>query len=327
MPANEIGTGLLDRLTKIGSVVTAPSSTSARFKITSLAAQKSIMLRLTGAVDITTQATSIPAYGPLNFLKGIRTLVSGQPGPYTLNGQMLYLKNLADHKRAPYLAVPAAITVADDVGFEAVLCLDFAFPNFEDEDASLLKTKVDKTYELEFDFGSIADLVTGGAAHLATAGNPVLDIYSQEIPGLAATKNIYNKNYQRTINLAVNSQLRIPLDLSAGFLNMLFLVAKDTNGALSDTVITNVSLRNGSEFIFRDLEWKALKRWTELKTPIVSPAILPAGFNWIDLTTNNVWKSMVNAARNKELELILNCAAVGTLDVGLNLATEPVPGD
>lgn len=323
-----IGSGIPDKLTKIGSIVPAINGTSARFPIRSLDAQKSLMLHVQPAVDLVDKTNAVAnPYGAAQWIKGVRTLVAGQPGPYAMSGTMLWFKNYIDHLRAPRLTVPSVANNANGLTAVTGLFLDFAFPGFRDEDASVLKTKGNKTYEIEVDFGGASDII-GSAVNciMSAATSSIVDVYAHELP-LAPTRNVYNKNYERQEQLAVNSQLRIPLDISSGFLNMLGFQVFDQNGVLSDTVVSSVGLRNGSKQSYRDLGWDALKIWNEVKGNLVSPLTLPVGFNYIDLTANNEFKAMRDMSQNKEMELVFNATAVGSVRIWINLATEPVAGD
>ncbi len=321
-----IGSGAKSQIGEIGTIDLVASGTSRRFKLASLDAQKRLLLDFNGAVDVTGAGGAVRTLGPLEALRGIRLLVKGQPGPFAVNGQALYLMALKDYLRAPYLAVPADAAIADDKAFQTVLPVDFALPKFDDGDATILKTKVDATYELEVDFGASSDIISGGANHFANnAIATKVDVIAQEISGLARGSNLYNKTFTRTDALAVNSQLRIPLDLAGGFLNELFFLAYTAAGALSDAVINRIWLRNGSKRTFHNLSWARTKRVGEQLAGL--PSTLPTGMAFIDLSANDEFKSMVNADEYKELELIVDVAAAGSLVTAIRMITPPVPGD
>ena len=320
-----IGSGAKSQLGEIGTIDFVAGGTTRRFKLASLDAQKRLVLDFNGAIDETAGGGAVRALGPLEMLRGIRLLVKGQPGPFALNGQALYLMALKDHKRAPYLAVPANANIGDDKAFQTILPLDFALPNFPDGDVTLLKTKPDVTYELEIDCGVSTD-ISSGTNHISNnAVATKIDVVAQEISGLARGSNLYNKAYTRTDALAVNSQLRIPLDLAGGFVNELFFLAYNATPALSDAVINRIWLRNGTKRTFHNLSWNRTKRTGEMFARL--PSTLPVGMNFIDLSANDEFKSMVNADEYKEFELIIDVAAAGSLVTCIRMITPPVPGD
>lgn len=325
-PIEEIGTGVSDMITRIGSVPLVPGGTSRSFEMKATSGHKRLMLRLTGQVDTTGAGGTVNPLGPVDLITGIRINVQGQPGPIIARGTQIYFRNYKDNGRTPYLLVPANANIANAKPFEAALMLEFALPGYAGGDATVFKTKKNVTYTIEFDCATVATIIAGGVQNFTVAAMPQIDIIAHELPGLTG-KNTYNKVYPFQEALAVNPQFKVPLDLAGNFLNEIQLLAYDAGGALSDAVIASVVLQNGQNKTLRSWTWAEMKRFTEQVNPLIAPAICPAGVNFIDLTANNEFKNMIDTSNMKDLALVLNVAAAGTLVGLVNVITEPVTGD
>lgn len=301
-----------DLLRKLGEIAFNSGGTAAPFEVRTTNAIKRLMFRLTGVVDISTQVTSCAAYGPADIIKSLTFKVNQQPGPLAVDGRTLFFKNFKDQSIVPYIAPVSAISVADNYAIEANLFHEFSFPNYPGGDLTIFKPKLGNVYTIEVGWGTLADLVTGGAAHFST--NPKIEVYSHEIIGLEATPNKYNASSLLQETLAINTAQRIRIPYNS-LLNELHLYAYTSAGALSDSVINNVILRNGTQEVFRDISWMALKRFNDFENAAINPTSTPAGVGFLDLTINNDFSSLLNTAGMKELELVLDVAAAGTIKI------------
>lgn len=274
-------------------------------------AMKFLVLRVYGKVDITTQATSINPYGPADLLRSVQLKVNGQAGPINADGRTLFFANIKDGV-APKNTVPSAVTVADDYTFDTYLFLDFSMPRFLGGDATLFMPKLANLYTLDLSFGTISDLVTGGAAHFGT--DPKVEVYAYEVRGIAPKPNRYHSHDLIKTDLAVSSAQSIKIPFG-DLLNELHLFVKTAAGAYSDAVIDNVILRNGNDEIFCDLPSGALKAIFDGKSPMISPSSSPAGYYCLDLSPENIPDDLLDTRGMKELELVLNVAAAGTITI------------
>lgn len=307
-----------DLIRKLGTIAYPTGGGQALpFEIRTTNALKRIFFRVAGGMDNTSGGTALTLQAA-RFIKSVSMKVNNQPGPFAVDGLALYYQNYFDHGVVPATLDVAAGSQTNDL-FSAFLQYDFAFPNYPDGDLTLFHPKLGNVYTIEMNLGTVTDFITGGTGTAFNTGNlPTVEVWAHEIVGLKPVPNKYRASYliQQSFAAANSAEsIKIPYGT---LLNELHARVYNATPALSDAIISNWTLRNGTLQTFRDVTTNVLREFTDLNNPSANPTASGTGIFKLDLAINNDFSSLLNTTGMKELELVANVTAAGSIVLLVN---------
>ncbi len=289
------------------------------FEIRTTAAIKRLWLKVSGTLaSATNAATAAQLYQVARLLSSIQLRVNQAQGPISVDGLTLLYKNFKDYGVIPVQA-DAAVTQAAAKAFSGNLCIDFSIPHYAGGDLTLFMPKLGNLYTLELSLAAATALLTPANAGESTFDGPItIEVWAQEVVGLAPRKNKYNAAYLITDTGLVGANaaysVKIPYGTLLNELHIHTMVAAAYDGA----VVDNIIFRNGQAEIFRNVTTSFIQAFADFVNPLVRPTVTPAGVYFLDLAINNDLSSLLLTAGMKELELLFNGLKTGTIKVLVN---------
>jgi hypothetical protein len=289
------------------------------FEIRTTGAIKRMWLRVSGTLAVATNnASAAQLYQVARLLSSVQIRVNQAQGPIAVDGLTLLYKNFKDYGVIPVQS-DAVVGIAAAKAVSGNFCIDFGLPHYPGGDMTIFKPKMGNLYTLELTLAAATALLTPTNPGEVTFDGPVtIEVWVQEVLGLASTKNKYNASYLITDTglVGANSdyRVRIPYGTILNELHVHTMVAAAYDGA----VVDNIILRNGQKEIFRNVTVPFIQAFQDFVNPLVRPTVTPAGIYFLDLAINNNLSSLLVTVGMKELELSFNGLKTGTIKVLVN---------
>jgi hypothetical protein len=314
-----------DLIRKLGTVVNpivqgnVAGAVCTPFEIRTTKAIKRLWLKVSGTLKvITNNATAAQLYQVARLFSSVQMRVNQAQGPFAVDGLTLLYKNFKDYGVIP-IQSDASVDIAAAKAFSGHLCLDFSVPHYAGGDLTLFVPKLGNLYTLELTLAASTALLTPANANEVTFDGPItIEVWVQEIDGIASRKNKYNASYLISDTGLVGANaayaVKIPYGTLLNELHVHTMVAAAYDGA----VVDNIIFRNGQSQIFRNVSTAFIQPFADFINPLVRPTATPAGIYFLDLAINNDLSSLLLTAGMKELELVFNGLKTGTIKVLVN---------
>ncbi len=319
--------GKKDALTHVGTIVGPSTMTGSvaggictPFQILTTQAIKVMFLYLSGTVDVATaNLSAVLTNGVHKLLQSIAVTVNKKPAQIALNGYSLHVKNQKDWGRVEPFADLASVNLGAGKAFNALFRIDFSTPQYPGGDATMFKPMPGYLYNLEIAFDAVTVLGTPAApGQMTFTAAPTIDVITQEILDVAKTPNVYNAAYLLTFPLtAISSDFKVPLPYNAK-VNEYHLHVKNATGVYSNSVLNKITLRNGQKEVMRALPTNLHRAIQDSLAHLPGTMAAPTGVYFVDLALNNSFRSVRDTTGMTELQLGLDVAALGTLEVLVN---------
>lgn len=289
------------------------------FEIRTTNAIKRLWLRVSGTLAVATNAaTAAQLYQVARLLSSIQLKVNQMPGPVSADGLTLLYKNFKDYGVIP-AQTDATVAISPAKAFAGDICIDFSIPHYAGGDLTLFKPKLGNLYTLELTLAAATAMLTPQNPGEVTFDGPItIEVWAQEIIGLAPTKNKYNASYLITdtglVGANADYRVKIPYGTLLNELHIHTLVGAAYDGA----VVDNIIFRNGQLETFRNVTTGFIQTWNDFINPLVRPTSTAAGVYFLDMAINNDLSSLLMTAGMKELELSFNGLKTGTIKVLVN---------
>lgn len=289
-------------------------------------ALRQLLLRLKGTVDVTAGTTAFTqlSQGVANLLSNIRVRRDGKDTMFALGGQLTYELNKILYG-TPNAITLAAITNATNVAVNATMIVPFENIRGVNPFDTLLKGAGLSSLDLLIDTVAASNMFYGGDGTVAVNSAFTLSVDVMEEVG--ANNFIFGdiRTYlaQKIAVTAASNNFQIK-PISVGNFYKGFLLFVEDAGVPSDSVITNIKLKSGSE-VFIDIPAADLKDDNKRHFGITT---LSTGVYYIDLMPDgrlNQCLDVTPASGRESLEFELVTAAPGgTCNISV-VALEYIP--
>lgn len=292
---------------------------------------RGLILRLSGTINI--NSASVPValpQGAANLLSNIRIRRDGKDTMYSLGGQLTYELNKVMYGKAGSTTVPAN-TNATNVAVSTVLQIPFENVQGVKPFDTLLATQVNgkalSSLDLLIDTAAPSAMFTGGTT-VVIGTNVAFTLEVDVIEEIGVNNFVFGdiKQYlaQKVAVTGASNNFQIK-PISTGNYYKGFLLFVEDAGQGSDSVLTNIKLKSGSE-VFVDRPAQALK--DELLQKLSMPQAMTTGVYYIDLMSDgslNQTLDVTEASGRSTLEFeMVTAAPSGTCNIYV-VALEYVP--
>lgn len=283
---------------------------------------RGLVLRLTGTINL--NSTSVPTMlpqGAANLLSNIRIRRDGKDTMYSLSGQLTYELNKILYGKAGSVTV-SANTNATNVSQSVVIQIPFENVGGVKPFDTLLATQVGgralSSLDLLIDTAQTSALYTGGTA-VTSSVNTSFVLEVDVIEEIGVNNFVFGdlKTYlaQKVTCSGASNNFQIK-PISVGNAYKGFMLYVEDAGIGSDSVVTNIKLKSGSE-VFVDRPAQALKdEWLQR---LNMPQAMTTGIYYIDLMSDGSLNQTLDVSEGTgrstlEFELV-TAAPSGTCNI------------
>lgn len=250
---------------------------------------RGLVLRLNGTINLNSASvpTSLPQ-GCANLLSNIRIRRDGKDTMYSLSGQLTYELNKILYGKAGSTTVPAN-TNATNVAVSCVLQVPFENVQGVKPFDTLLATQVNgkplSSLDLLVDTQQPTSMFAGGTTVTSTANVAFtleVDVIEEVGVNNFVFGDIKTSLMQKVAITGASNSFQIKPLPTGNFYKGFLLYVEDTSIG-SDSVLTNIKLKSGSE-VFVDRPAQALK--DEVLQKLNMPQAMTTGIYYVDLMSD-----------------------------------------
>lgn len=296
----------------IGDIAFASGSTS-YLEIPKDYWYRQIGLYLSGTVTIgTANATAVRLESPFSLITKIELVMNGKDVVKSLPFYAAYQLTKIRHKTAPVATAPGLTQAAH--AFAAFAMLDLGLFDGQSKVDTMLKAKGASTLQLAITWASTTlGLVVPDTTTTIAITNGNLHVTTNEAFNVDE-KIVFPLNREYSLNLSVNASGTYQLKLPTGNMYWGLLIRTTDNGALSDSVLTKLTLKSGTEVFRYFSNMAALKQLLKVDKAIET---LSTGYYWIPFTRDGFLSEALDARLMSELvaEMEITFGTASTVEV------------
>lgn len=276
-----------------------------------------LILRLSGTVDIVagTSAMTASVQGGSNLLSNIRIRRDGKDTLYAVDGKLTYEMNKLMYGVAPQQTMPA-VTNATNTAVKQTLIVPFENIGGMKPFDTLLKGAGLSSLDLLIDTQSAQNIMVGGNGTVTVNSAFTLEVSTVEEVGVNnfIFGDIRQYIAQKIPVTGASSSFQIK-PISVGNYYKGFLLYVEDTGAGSDSVVTNIKLKSGTE-VFFDRPAQAIKDEMKARLNQASPS---TGAYYLDFMSDGSLNQTLDVTNNSgretlEFELV-TAAPSGTCNI------------